>query len=144
MWALWAQLDGRINQGGPSIADDRQEFLKVAIVGCGKTSPTHTWRKIAKFWLPRATLVARRDREMLVAEQLRDALRHPVPVRPLRRHARPRAAGRGSRDAPPQSHAVLSREAIDAGAHVYVEKPFAVDAREARELLSDAEGKVER
>jgi len=40
---------------------------------------------------------------------------------------------------PPHSHRALAGEAIDGGAHVYVEKPFAVDTAEARDLIAHAE-----
>ena len=39
---------------------------------------------------------------------------------------------------PPAQHAVLSREALDAGAHVLCEKPFTLDVEEARDLLDRA------
>jgi predicted dehydrogenase/nucleoside-diphosphate-sugar epimerase len=37
---------------------------------------------------------------------------------------------------PPSSHGVLARAALQAGCHIYVEKPFVETAREARELLA--------
>lgn len=40
---------------------------------------------------------------------------------------------------PPQSHAELSRMAIDAGKHVYSEKPFAITLAEAKDLMTAAE-----
>jgi len=40
---------------------------------------------------------------------------------------------------PPHTHGALAREALAAGKHVLCEKPFARDAREARELLAAAE-----
>jgi predicted dehydrogenase len=40
---------------------------------------------------------------------------------------------------PPHTHAALAAEAINAGRHVLVEKPFTVDAAEARQLLALAD-----
>jgi predicted dehydrogenase len=40
---------------------------------------------------------------------------------------------------PPQTHAAVARQALAAGAHVYVEKPFTLDAAEAEEVLAAAE-----
>jgi len=40
---------------------------------------------------------------------------------------------------PPATHLALAREAIAAGCHVLVEKPFTLDAGEARLLLAEAE-----
>jgi len=41
---------------------------------------------------------------------------------------------------PPATHAPLTRQAVAAGCHLLVEKPFTMDAAEARELLALAEG----
>jgi predicted dehydrogenase len=40
---------------------------------------------------------------------------------------------------PPQSHFEIARQCLHNGCHVYVEKPFTLDAREAEELLQLAE-----
>jgi predicted dehydrogenase/nucleoside-diphosphate-sugar epimerase len=42
---------------------------------------------------------------------------------------------------PPSTHAPLARLALEHGAHVYVEKPFALSAHESREMISLAEEK---
>jgi predicted dehydrogenase len=39
---------------------------------------------------------------------------------------------------PPASHAPIARQALAAGAHVYIEKAFTVNAQEADEILADA------
>ncbi|HVX23453.1 MAG TPA: Gfo/Idh/MocA family oxidoreductase [Acidimicrobiales bacterium] len=41
---------------------------------------------------------------------------------------------------PPATHAPLTRQAVAAGCHLLVEKPFTLDAAEARELLALADG----
>jgi len=42
---------------------------------------------------------------------------------------------------PPASHASLARQCLEAGAHVYVEKPFALSTDDAESVLRLAEGK---
>src|SRR5688500_483515 len=97
--------------------------LKVALVGCGKMADSHA-EEIAK--LSNARLVAVCDAEPLMAEQL--ALRCAIPqhfadldrmletVRPDVLHV----------VTPPQSHLALTKRAVDAGCHVFVEKPIAL------------------
>ena len=40
---------------------------------------------------------------------------------------------------PPQSHFALAKHCLEAGCHVYVEKPFTLSSSEARELIRTAE-----
>ena len=42
---------------------------------------------------------------------------------------------------PPQSHYTLARECLEAGSHVYLEKPFTVTSEEAESLIELAENK---
>jgi len=42
---------------------------------------------------------------------------------------------------PPVSHAVLARKALDAGCHIYVEKPFTERAEDAQQILEEAQAK---
>ena len=42
---------------------------------------------------------------------------------------------------PPQSHYALARECLEAGSHVYLEKPFTVTSEEAESLIELAENK---
>jgi len=42
---------------------------------------------------------------------------------------------------PPQSHFTVARTCLEAGCHIYVEKPFTVDEEEARELLAFADSR---
>lgn len=111
--------------------------LRVAIVGCGKIADGHV-EEIRK--LPElAQLVAVCDRELLMAEQL--ATRYGVPsftddFAQMLEQQRPEVVHITT---PPQSHASLARAAITAGCHVYVEKPFALDAEETRQILELAD-----
>ena len=110
--------------------------LKVAVVGCGKIADGHV-EEIAK--LDRvARVVAVCDREQLMAEQL--AARYGLPAsyddfdrmlaceRPDVVHV----------TTPPQSHLALAKRALDAGAHVYVEKPLTLSYADSRALVEHA------
>ncbi len=110
--------------------------LKAAIVGCGKIADGHV-EEIQK--LDNATVAAVCDREMLMAEQL--AARYGIAAHyddfgHMLREIRPDVVHITT---PPQSHLALAKQAIEAGCHAYVEKPFTVDLREAKELIAFAE-----
>jgi predicted dehydrogenase len=112
--------------------------LRVALVGCGKIADAHV-EEIAKLPSGRAAVVACCDREGLLAEQL--AVRYSIPTHgddfsALLERERPDVVHITT---PPRSHAALAAQALDAGAHVYVEKPFAWDAEEAAAVLAHAD-----
>lgn len=110
-------------------------MLKVAIVGCGKIADGHV-EEIAK--IQRARLVAVCDLELLMAEQL--AIRYGVPAHyddfaALLEKEQPDVVHITT---PPQSHLFIAKQALSAGAHVYVEKPFTLDKTQAVELIEHA------
>src|SRR3990172_2839633 len=111
--------------------------LKVALVGCGKIADGHV-EEIQK--MPGlARVVGVCDRELLMAEQM--ATRYGLPAyydsydkmlaveKPDVVHI----------TTPPQSHVPLARAAIDAGCHVYVEKPLTLGHADSRALVAHAE-----
>src|SRR5215467_3755172 len=113
-------------------------MLRVAIVGCGKIADSHV-SQIRR--IPGCEIVAVCDREPLMAKQLHD--RFPIKqyfhdVSDLLREARPDVVHITT---PPQSHFELAQACLNAGCHVYVEKPFTLDARDAQSLLALAEEK---
>ena len=80
-------------------------------------------------------MVAACDRERLIAEQL--AARYGIPrhyddLGALLDRERPDVV---HITAPPQTHLPLARQALDAGCHVYVEKPFTLSAADSRALI---------
>jgi predicted dehydrogenase len=109
--------------------------LKIALIGCGQIADAHL-QELRK--IPGAEPVAVCDRYIDLAEQA--ALRFGVPgvysdlgqmleaVRPDVLHI----------TTPPHTHCGLALQAMAAGAHVYVEKPFTVDAVEADRILDAA------
>jgi predicted dehydrogenase len=112
--------------------------LRVAIVGCGKIADAHV-EEVGKL-AGRARLVATCDRELLLAEQL--AARYGIPRHyddfgALLQRERPDVV---HVTAPPETHLPLAREALDAGCHVYVEKPFTLSAGDSSALIAHAEG----
>jgi predicted dehydrogenase len=87
-----------------------------------------------------ASVVAVADLELLMAEQI--ATRYGVPafyddVDRLLERERPDVVHITT---PPQSHVPLAVKAIDAGAHVYVEKPLAPTYADTRRLVDHARG----
>ena len=111
--------------------------LRVAIVGCGKIADGHV-DEIHK--MPeQAQVVAVCDREALMAEQL--ATRFAIPAtydnfQQMLERERPDVVHVTT---PPQSHAALALQALAAGCHVYVEKPFALDGAQATQIVAAAE-----
>ncbi|MGC9158931.1 MAG: Gfo/Idh/MocA family protein [Terracidiphilus sp.] len=106
--------------------------LKIAIVGCGKIADAHVEeiRKISS-----VQLCAVCDLEPLMAEQL--AVRFAVPrwysdVAALLETEKPDVLHITT---PPQSHLALTRQAVAAGCHVFLEKPVAPHSRDAQAIV---------
>ncbi len=112
--------------------------LKVAIVGCGKIADGHV-EEIQK--MPDAArVVAVADLELLMAEQI--ATRYGIPAHydDLDRLLETERPDVVHITTPPQSHLALAKKAIDAGAHVYVEKPLTTSYADSRRLVDHALG----
>ncbi len=110
--------------------------LKVAVVGCGQIADGHV-SEVQK--LSDARVVAVCDLEPLMAEQL--AIRFAVPAHYVD------YAEMLEREAPdvvhictpPGPHVALGKAAVDAGAHLFVEKPFALTHADTVDLIDYAE-----
>jgi predicted dehydrogenase len=108
--------------------------LKVAIVGCGKIADGHI-EEIQK--MPDVARVAAVcDLELLMAEQI--AVRYGVPAHyddltRLLARERPDVVHITT---PPQSHLAIATQALEAGAHVYVEKPLTPTYADSLELIA--------
>lgn len=110
--------------------------LKVALVGCGQIADGHV-SEIQK--LRSAEVVAVCDSEPLMAEQL--AVRFGVPAHyadyeRMIKDCKPDVVHICT---PPGSHLALTRMAVDAGAHVYVEKPLALNYADSVALVEYVE-----
>jgi predicted dehydrogenase len=111
--------------------------LKVAIVGCGKIADGHVdeIRKLES----QAVLVAVCDREIEMAKQL--AVRQAIPAAyddfdAMLAKERPDVVHIAT---PPHVHLMLAKKAIDAGAHVLVEKPLTLRYADSKALVEHAE-----
>jgi len=113
-------------------------MLRVAIIGCGKIADQHVaaCRRVGN-----CEIVGLCDREVLMAGQLgerfgitacfSDAAEMLRAVKPDVVHI----------TTPPQGHFSLAKQCLEAGSHVYLEKPFTVTAVEAKELIHLAEAR---
>ena len=107
-------------------------MLKIAIVGCGKIADSHA-SQIQR--IPECEIVGVCDREPLLARQLYERFaikRYFVDLTELLTEARPDVVHITT---PPQSHFEIAKLCLEAGCHVYVEKPFTLNASEARKLI---------
>ena len=112
--------------------------LRLAIIGCGKIADQHllAFRRIGG-----CEVVALCDRELLMANQLGERFGVTAcfaDAAEMLRTARPDVVHITT---PPQGHFSLAKLCLEAGAHVYLEKPFTVTAPEAEELIQLAENK---
>ena len=110
--------------------------LRIALVGCGQIADAHL---LQLGRLAGVHVVAVCDRYRDVARQA--AARFDVPavfddVDAMLAATRPDVVHVTT---PPQTHLAIAASCLDAGAHLYVEKPFARDLREAQELIARAE-----
>ncbi len=113
-------------------------MLRIALIGCGKIADQHV-EAINR--IGHGEVVAVCDLEPLMAEQLAarfgiqkwfsDAGEMLKEVQPDVVHI----------TTPPGSHFLLARQCIEAGCHVYLEKPFTVTGQEAESLITLAEGR---
>lgn len=114
-------------------------MLKVAIVGCGKIADDHA-SQIER--IKGCEIVGVCDREPLMARQLCDRFpikRHFSDLSDLLSEGRPDVVHVTT---PPESHFEIARLCLEAGCHVYVEKPFTLYAEEAERLVALANRKT--
>src|SRR5215470_5239651 len=107
-------------------------MLKVALIGCGKIADSHA-SQIQR--IQGCEIVGVCDREPLMAQQLYDRFpvrRHFSDVSDLLSKSRPDVVHITT---PPASHFSLAKTCLNAGCHVYVEKPFTLYKNEAQELI---------
>jgi predicted dehydrogenase len=110
-------------------------MLKVAIVGCGKIADAHA-HEIGRIGGCRIVGVC--DRESLMAQQLQQ--RFPIAASysdlgELLDESHPDVVHITT---PPESHFPVAKRCLEAGCHVYVEKPFALTGDETSELIDFA------
>jgi predicted dehydrogenase len=111
-------------------------MIKVGIIGCGKVADKHASQILR---IPGCKIVGVCDQEELMAGQLaeRFAIEHHFDdVGSLLKISQPDVVHIAT---PPQSHYALAKQCLEAGCHLYVEKPFTLNSEEAKELIGIAE-----
>jgi predicted dehydrogenase len=110
-------------------------MIRVALVGCGKIADSHV-EEIQK--LKNARIVGVCDLEPLMAEQL--AVRYGIEryYSDFDRMLDDQKPDVVHVTSPPQSHLLLATRAMDAGCHVYVEKPLTLNYRDSKILVDHA------
>ena len=113
-------------------------MLRIALIGCGKISDQHVQ---ATRRLTDCQVVALCDRELLMARQLGERFRVErcfSDVAQMLAETKPDVVHITT---PPQSHYSLAQLCLEAGANLYIEKPFTVTAEEAKGIIDLAEQK---
>lgn len=113
--------------------------MKIGIIGCGKIADQHVEHILR---IPGAEIVAACDTEELMAKQLYE--RYPVKYYFRDAERLLDAVGPGGIihvTTPPAGHYGLGMKCLDAGCHVFMEKPFALNFEEAKVLIAQAEAK---
>lgn len=112
-----------------------EKRIRVGLVGCGQIADAHL-QQIRR--IPWADPVAVCDLEPLLARQAAERFeiaQQFTSLSSMVEQARPDVVHITT---PVESHQPLARQLLEAGIHVYVEKPFTVDADEARDVLDCA------
>jgi predicted dehydrogenase len=112
--------------------------LKVGIVGCGKIADSHA-SQLKR--IKGCEIGGVCDRELLMAQQLCERFAIKAYYRELTELLAETRPDVIHITTPPQSHFDIAKACLDAGCHVYVEKPFTLDAPEAEALIGLAERK---
>ncbi len=107
--------------------------IKVAIVGCGKIAEAHA--EVIRSFSSTAALVATCDKELLMAKQLAERFGAKSFYDDLPKMLKDERPDVVHITTPPQSHFELAKTCLEAGCHVFAEKPFTVRAEEAKELV---------
>jgi predicted dehydrogenase len=123
-----AQTDNGLNPG--------RQRLRVALIGCGKIADQHV---LACRRLPECEVVGLCDRELLMAGQLGERFGIPACFSDASEMLRATNPDVVHITTPPQGHFSLAQQSLEAGCHVYLEKPFTVTAPEAEALIQLAE-----
>ena len=113
-------------------------MIRVGIIGCGRIADAHAI-EIQK--IRGCELVGTCDREILMAKQLAERFQARHHFSDLNRFLEVAKPDVVHITTPPQSHFELGMLCLEAGCHVYMEKPFTVNAAEAEKLLESAEEK---
>jgi predicted dehydrogenase len=109
--------------------------IKVGLVGCGQIADAHL-QQIRR--IPWADPVAVCDLEPLLARQAAERFEIPGQFSSLEQMLEQSQPDVVHITTPVESHRPLAMQLLEAGVHVYVEKPFTVNVHEARNVLDCA------
>jgi predicted dehydrogenase len=107
-------------------------MIKVGIIGCGKIADAHA-EQIST--IPGCEIVGVCDKEELMARQMYERFKvkqYFSEIDALLKKAKPDVVHITT---PPHSHFELATRCLEAGCHVYVEKPFTINTAEAERLI---------
>lgn len=107
--------------------------LSIAIIGCGKIAEAHA--NILKT-ITNVRLVATCDKEILMSKQLAERYGAEAFYDDLIVMLKKSNPDIVHVTTPPQTHFEIAKKCLEAGCHVFVEKPFTVNYHEAEELIS--------
>ena len=113
-------------------------MLRVAVIGCGKIADQHV-QAIRR--IHGCEVVAVCDREMLMAGQLAERFKIAGVFSETLEMLQTVAPDVVHVTTPPQGHFPLAKQCLEAGCHVYLEKPFTITAAEAKEVIALAESR---
>ena len=113
-------------------------MIKVGIIGCGKMADQHA-SQIQR--IPGAEIVGVCDNEPMMAEQMAERFHIGKYFAAVPEMLESLKFDVLHITTPPQSHFSLAKMGLDAGCHVFVEKPFTVYAAEAEDLIRLADRK---
>lgn len=111
-------------------------MIRVGLIGCGKVADKHASQILR---VRNSEIVGVCDQEELMAGQLAERFGvkdHFHDVRQLLTTCTPDVVHITT---PPQSHYILAKQCLEAGCHIYVEKPFTVNSDETEELICIAQ-----
>lgn len=113
-------------------------MIKVGIIGCGKMADQHAVqiRRIKD-----SEIKAVCDREPLMAKDMSERFSIGKHFDNLQKMLQSVDLDVIHITTPPKSHYPLAKICLEAGCHVYVEKPFTIDTAEAEDLIALAESK---
>jgi predicted dehydrogenase len=112
--------------------------IKVALVGCGQIADNHL-QEIRKLGWARCVGVCDRQRDL--AEQAAARFEVPAAFDDLDQMLAATRPDVLHITTPPATHAPLALKALEAGVHLYVEKPFMLDLSETEKVLDAARAK---
>jgi predicted dehydrogenase len=112
-----------------------EKGIKVGLVGCGQIADAHL-QQIRR--IPWAEPVAVCDLEPLLARQAAERFEIPGQFTSLEQMVEQCRPDVVHITTPVESHRPLAKQLLEAGVHVYVEKPFTVDVSEARDVVDCA------